>query len=262
VVTVPRVLDLQAVLDQLDVRRPQITYKGPVALRDSSELLSALLPYLSPSSRILDLGCGPRDQAVPFEHLGYSYVAIDNATAAADVLADAHAIPFRADTFDCVFSYAVLEHLHSPFLALQEIRRVLRPGGVFCGTVSQGEPFHSSFFHHTVWGLISLAASSEMAILRLWPSYDTLLSLAKMGRYPRLVKAAIRVIHALHTRAPFLAPRRLRWPLREKQLDELYRAASLCFLLQRALPRAVMSGSLLSSQRGFARSEEERLPNG
>jgi hypothetical protein len=85
-VTVARVLDLQAVLDQLDVRRPEITYKGPVALRDSSELLSALLPYLSPRSRILDLGCGPRDQAVPFEHLGHAYVAIDSASAAADLL--------------------------------------------------------------------------------------------------------------------------------------------------------------------------------
>jgi SAM-dependent methyltransferase len=118
--------------------------------------------------------------------LGHAYVAIDNGTAAADLLGDAHAIPFQADSFDCVFSYAVLAHLHSPFLALHEIRRVLRPGGVFCGTVSQGEAFQSSLFHHTAWGLISLAASSEMAILRLWPSYDTLLSLDKMGRYPRL----------------------------------------------------------------------------
>jgi SAM-dependent methyltransferase len=226
-VTLPRALHVQAILDDVDLGRPRITYTGPGALRDSSELLSALLPHLSPGSRILDLGCGPRDQAAPFEHLGHAYVAIDNASAAADVLADAHSIPFRADTFDCVFSYAVLEHLHSPFLAVHEVSRVLRPGGVFCGTVSQGEPFHSSFFHHTGWGMISLAASSGMTLLRLWPSYDTLLSLAKMGRYPRLLRAVMRGVHSLNARVPFLAPGRLSWPRREKQLDGLYRAARL-----------------------------------
>jgi hypothetical protein len=110
----------------------------------------------------------------------------------------------------------------------------LQPGGIFCGTVSQGEPFHTSFFHHTPWALVSLAASSGMTLLRCWPSYDTLLSLARIGRYPRVVKAAIKLVHLLHTQAPLLAPRRLRWPLRDRQLDELYRAASLCFLIQKA----------------------------
>jgi SAM-dependent methyltransferase len=234
VIDVPRVLDVRAMLDRVDLGRPPITYEGPLARRDSRELLSALAPHLPPGSQVLDLGCGPRDQAAPFEHLGHAYVAIDHADPAADALADAHAIPFRADTFDCVFAYAVLEHLHAPLLGLREIRRVLRAGGVFCGTVSQGEPFHESFFHHTAWGLLSLAASCDMTLLRLWPSYDTLLSLARMGRYPRPVKAAVGLVHAVHARVPLLAPRRIRWPLRAKQLDEVHRAASLGFLLRKA----------------------------
>jgi hypothetical protein len=50
-----------------------------------------------------------------------------------------------------------------------------------------------------------------------------------MGRYPRLARALIGAIDRLVRRAPWLAPRKARWPLRERQLDALYRAGSLCF---------------------------------
>lgn len=120
------------------IERPAITYDGPRAGRDSSELFSVAAPWLVPGARLLDLGCGPRDQAAPAAHGGASYVGIDYASEQADLLADAHAIPFRHDTFDVVLSYAVLEHLYHPFLAVQEVARVLRPGGVYAGTVSQG----------------------------------------------------------------------------------------------------------------------------
>jgi SAM-dependent methyltransferase len=47
-----------------------------------------------------------------------------------DVAADAHRLPFRDGCFGSVVSSHVLEHLHSPDVALQEAARVLRPGGV------------------------------------------------------------------------------------------------------------------------------------
>ena len=84
-----------------------------------------------------------------------------------------------------MFSYAVLEHLYNPFLVFSELNRVLKPDGIFCGTVSQGEPFHNSFFHHTAWGVLTLANFGELEILRIWPSYDTIKALALIGRYPR-----------------------------------------------------------------------------
>jgi SAM-dependent methyltransferase len=43
---------------------------------------------------------------------------------------DAHHMTFDEETFDLVFSREVFEHLRDPRKALQEIRRVLRPGGV------------------------------------------------------------------------------------------------------------------------------------
>jgi len=50
-----------------------------------------------------------------------------------------------------------------------------------------------------------------------------------MGRYPRAVRWLLRLVDSVHRGLPFLAPRKLRWSPREKALDELYRAGSLCF---------------------------------
>lgn len=220
----------------LDVNfsRPNTTYNGPKAVRDSTELISALEGYLKPESRVLDLGCGPRDQAKVFEFLDCKYVGTDFTSAEADVKADAHCLPFVSGSFDVVFSYAVLEHLHNPFVAALEIRRVLKPGGVFCGTVSQGEPFHDSFFHHTAWGVASLGAHTGFSVERLWPSVDTLFALSRMGRYPVPIRMMIRMIDAIHRATPFLAPRKFfSWSKAEKQQDELFRAGSVCFLMMK-----------------------------
>ena len=161
---------------------------------------------------------------------------MDYANPAAELLVDAHALPFADESFDCVFSYAVLEHLHTPQVAIQEIARVLKVGGVFVGTVSQGEPFHSSFFHFTPWGLLSLLRfAPQLEAVRLWPGPDTLTSLAQMGRYSRLVRKLIVVVDQSSRRAPWLTPRKLWWPVRERRLDQIYRAGSICFSIRKTV---------------------------
>lgn len=214
--------------------RPRVTYDGPPAIRDSSELFSAVVSHLHPQATLLDLGCGPRDQAPVAEHYDLRYAGIDYSSSAADLLADAHALPFSDSSFDLVFSYAVFEHLHNPYLAAAEVARVLVPGGIFFGTISQGEPFHDSYFHHTPFGVLALLRSAGFVTRRLWPSYDTLHALATMGRYPRLTRMLIEALHRFAAATPFLAPRAyFRSSAREKQLDALYRAASVCFVAER-----------------------------
>jgi SAM-dependent methyltransferase len=223
------------ILKAVDIGKPQITYDGPPALRDSRELISEMMRSVQPNSRVLDLGCGPRDQARPIGHVGYQYVGVDISSPSADLLADAHSLPFRDSSFECIFSYAVHQHLYSPFIAIREIERVLSPGGIYIGTVSQGEPFNGSYFHHTTWGLASLTEScTAMRLSRLWCGPGTLKSLSRIGRYPRVVKMLLAAVDQIDTRAPWLAPRRQAWSKRDKQLDELYRAATICFVMEKA----------------------------
>ena len=47
------------------------------------------------------------------------------------IAADCYHLPFKDNTFDLVHCAEVLEHLESPDLAIEEIRRVLKPGGHF-----------------------------------------------------------------------------------------------------------------------------------
>ena len=230
--TAPRPADGE--LTRLDTTKPKITYAGPQPVRDSRELLSAVMGRLPNRAKVLDLGCGPKDQAPCFESLGCLYVGIDVHGEAADALADAHALPFLDDAFDCVFSYAVLEHLWSPNVAVREVTRVLRPGGLYVGTVSQGEPFHSSFFHCTAWGLLSLLVAADLEPERLWAGQDTLVALARMGRYPRVVRGLLASTARLE-RIPFLAPRR--WMGRsekDRELDTIHKAGSLCFVASKS----------------------------
>lgn len=222
------------ILDNIDTRHPALTFAGPKALRNSTGFFSILEKEVKPQAAFLDIGCGPRDQAQPAVYLGYNYVGIDVSGPEADILADAHALPFQDNSFDAVLSFAVFEHLHNPFVALAEAERILRPGGVLVGAVSQGEPFHNSFFHCTPLGLISLVdAATTMHIERLWDSLDTLESLSRMGRYPRVIRWMLSLLNTTHQACPFLAPRRMGWPPEKKRQDNLFRAGSICFVIRK-----------------------------
>lgn len=225
----------RADLDACNIEKPRVTYDGPLAIRDSSELFSAVEPHLFPQARLLDLGCGQRDQEAVAAHYELRYAGVDYSSPAADFLADAHALPFARSSFDLVFSYAVFEHLHNPYLAAAQVASILAPGGIFFGAVSQGEPFHDSYFHHTPFGVLALLRSAGFVTHRLWPSHDTLHALATMGRYPRVTKLLIEAVHRFSAATPFLAPRAyFRSSVRKKQTEELYRSASICFVAERS----------------------------
>ncbi|MDP8909313.1 MAG: class I SAM-dependent methyltransferase [Chloroflexota bacterium] len=65
---------------------------------------------------------------------------------------DAENVSFADDSFDVVYSFGVLHHIPSTERAFAEVRRVLRPGGLFVGGLYSRESF---FYAHVVldWAL-------------------------------------------------------------------------------------------------------------
>ncbi|WP_248516914.1 class I SAM-dependent methyltransferase [Salinarchaeum laminariae] len=73
------------------------------------------------------------------------------------VLGDAHRLPLSGDAFDFVFCRYVFEHLPDPHAALNEIDRVLRPGGTFMVLVPNPRHYYARiadatpFWFHKLW---------------------------------------------------------------------------------------------------------------
>jgi ubiquinone/menaquinone biosynthesis C-methylase UbiE len=101
---------------------------------------------LGASARILEVGCGAGLITAALARNGYTVDALDSTMAMLRMTrsdaahqcvqhrirmysADVHALPFQADTFDVVIAIGVIPWLHSERLALEQIQRVLKPGG-------------------------------------------------------------------------------------------------------------------------------------
>ena len=99
------------------------------------ELCASVIP---PESEILEIGSGPSNETSTFlTSLGtLQGVDIDPDIATNDALLAAHVLtgddyPFPDDTFDACVSNYVNEHIADPRRHLHEIRRVLKPNGVY-----------------------------------------------------------------------------------------------------------------------------------
>lgn len=167
------------------------------------------VPDLPPDGGVLlDLGCGETAVYAPLlRSTGFDYVGLDVAGTTPDVLADAHRLPFRDGSVDAVVAISVLEHLRVPAVAMREIHRVLRPGGVLVGSVALVEPFHmDSYLHHTHLGTLAALtdAGFEVDVVAPTDDWSGLQAYAEMALFPGfwrtswLVAAPIvRVVRAL-----------------------------------------------------------------
>jgi SAM-dependent methyltransferase len=117
------------------------------------------------SKLVLDFGAGVqtpdrlRDHVINLDAIHFPYV---------DVVNTCRTLPFRDGVFDAVISQAVFEHLPDPFLAAQEVRRVLRPGGMALIDTAFMQPFHGDpdhYFNMTRSGLLKIMKGFEIVEL-------------------------------------------------------------------------------------------------
>jgi SAM-dependent methyltransferase len=83
-------------------------------------------------------------------------------------LADAYRLPFGDEAFDVVLCAEVLEHMHTPALALSEMRRVLKTGGKLLLTTPFAYPIHyapTDYYRFTRFGLLHLLCEWEVESL-------------------------------------------------------------------------------------------------
>ena len=96
--------------------------------------------------RLLDIGCGGGVLSEEFAHMGYAVTGIDTSTASIKIALDharteslsimyqagsATEIPFDASSFEVVSCCDVLEHIPDWLKVISEVRRILKPGGLF-----------------------------------------------------------------------------------------------------------------------------------
>jgi len=134
--------------------------------------------------RALDVACGPGLLARAFAPHVREYVGVDLTPAMVDKagaltrdagitnarfeIADALRLPFEANTFDLVLTRLALHHMPDPYRAVQEMSRVLRPGGrlgVFDMTTS--EITEEARFHNVVERLRDPSHASSLPLSKL-----------------------------------------------------------------------------------------------
>ena len=111
---------------------------------------------LAPRGRVLDVGCGRGIMLALLKRAGWEVVGTQvskNAAAyARDTLGieviegDLHAAQFPSGSFNVVTLYQVLEHLPNPSAYLNEIHRLLKPGGWFILDVPNAGGFEARHF--------------------------------------------------------------------------------------------------------------------
>lgn len=85
-----------------------------------------------------------------------------------DIFGDAHQLPMKDNSFDNILCTEVLEHLHSPRIAIAAMRRVLKPGGKLILSTPFLMPLHDvpeDYYRFTPYGLRELFKDFEDVII-------------------------------------------------------------------------------------------------
>ncbi|WP_256381559.1 class I SAM-dependent methyltransferase [Thermococcus sp. EP1] len=122
------------------------TKVGQYVDRTEKKLVFSMIK--SKNGKALDLGCGTGNYTLELYMRGFDVVGVDLSEEMLKIArkklphvkfirASAYSLPFEENTFDLVLSITMFEFIHKPELALNEIYRVLRPGGeVVIGTMN------------------------------------------------------------------------------------------------------------------------------
>lgn len=130
---------------------------------------------LRPDALVLDAGAGEAQYAPMFEGLRYTAVDLGIGDAAwsyqaLDAVADLAKLPFADGTFDAAVNIVTLEHVREPQLVVQELARVLKPGGALLLVTPLEWEEHQQphdYYRYTRYGVTWLLESAGMRVEKL-----------------------------------------------------------------------------------------------
>jgi SAM-dependent methyltransferase len=190
--------------------------KKKVQFINTREIVEEFIPRYA-KGKTLDIGGGRskyRNLIAP--HVSEYLVSDLYPAPGVDFIEDARALGQRADTYETVLSFQVLEHIDDTQAVVREIYRVLKPGGKTIVTVPfiAAEHGHPSDFHRfTVEGLRWYFEKANFKIIEIgrqggmWSVLSELLRFRFLdtykshGRFKRaLVSNIISIFHKLDRR--------------------------------------------------------------
>ncbi len=166
-----------------------------------------------PHARVLDVGAGrviEKNSRTGFTVIAdcyarlmqkQEYIGLEIETdSRPSVVGDAHRLPFADNTMDGVLMMSVLEHLCDPIRAVDEVYRVLKPGGVFFSYAPFYHRYHPSphdYFRFTEEGYRYLLRDFRAVELISGGNYFAVLNdvlsdpLTRAGRPGRALSSAL-----------------------------------------------------------------------
>src|SRR5688500_16473452 len=110
-------------------------------------IMNRVNPFLPPGPlKVLDVGCAQGRLLVGLARMGHDAYGVEPWKQSIEVAQElakrentpitikqgyAESIPYPSNTFDLVLATSVMEHVQDVELALKEVYRVLKPGGIF-----------------------------------------------------------------------------------------------------------------------------------
>jgi ubiquinone/menaquinone biosynthesis C-methylase UbiE len=227
---------------------PDDTSRQTHGLREALQALDHMLASEAPVT-LLDLGCGEggsHDVFLARNHetrwigldIGDSSEVMSRRTRDLPFCTyDGVQIPLRDQAVDIAYSRQVFEHVRYPQTVIGEVHRVLKPQGVFVGSTSHLEPFHSrSYWNYTPYGFCMMLREAGFRTIVVRPGID---SLTLIGRryfsYLRL-SSLFEPFFTVESPANALLEAGLRMlgqPVKRRNAFKLLFAGQFCFLAQK-----------------------------
>jgi SAM-dependent methyltransferase len=217
------------------------------SLREATRVLYAFPP--AQDVLIVDLGCGAGSSFDVFcrQHANVRWIGLDierspevdtrTRTDAEFLTYDGVHIPLADQSVDIVYSRQVFEHVRHPQALIEDVHRILKQDGVFVGSTSHLEPFHShSYWNYTPYGFCVLLSEAGFRSILVRPGIDSLTLIGR--RYFSYVKLAKLFEPFFTIESPTNALleaglRLLGQPARRRNALKLLFAGQFCFLAQK-----------------------------